>query len=104
MKRVSDEEINRAYNKAWSKVRRETNPSNEAAALFAGTDAIAQAQLESCEEAHRGKIQEIMADIRSRTTNKDYIFYCVGERVISLNTYLGIMVDALEKKYCKEKK
>ena len=39
-------EMNRVYNKAWSKTMRETNPSNEAKALFDATEAICQAQAE----------------------------------------------------------
>lgn len=42
---LTDKEMNKAYNKAWCKVMRETNPSNETQACIEATRNVAQAQL-----------------------------------------------------------
>ena len=114
MKRISEEELTAIRTNAYQ---------DEDRYKYAGncTVTAAQRQLEAdkksakADEEHayetgkqvglnagRKVMRELIDDIRSRTTNKDYIFYCAGEHIISLNSYLKTMADALEKKYLEE--
>ncbi len=79
MKRISDEEIDEAYSNA--RVWHDGNLRQD----YLGKQAIAQAQLESCEKEHNEVVREIFEEIESKSypQGKDIYGYYIWESTLS---------------------